>query len=117
MASQQAGHWGTAAPLPGAAALNTGRNADIDSLSCGAAGNCAVGGFYTDSSGHWQAFVASQAHGTWGTARQVPGIAALNTGQNAATYPVSCASAGHCAAGGFYTDSSGHQQAFVVGQG
>jgi len=61
--------------------------------------------------------VASQAHGTWGTARQVPGIAALNTGQNAATYPVSCASAGHCAAGGFYTDSSGHQQAFVVGQG
>jgi len=27
---------------------------------------------------------------------------------------VSCASAGNCSAGGSYTDSSGHQQAFVV---
>jgi hypothetical protein len=114
--SQKAGRWGTAVPLPGAAALNTGRYADIDSLSCGAAGNCGAGGFYTDSSRHWQAFVASQAHGTWGTAQQVPGTAALNAGEFAATYAVSCASAGHCGAGGFYTDRSGHQQAFVVGQ-
>jgi len=29
---------------------------------------------------------------------------------------VSCASAGHCSAGGFYTGSSGHLQAFVVSQ-
>jgi hypothetical protein len=116
--SQQAGRWGTAAPLPGAAALNTGRNANINSLSCGAAGNCAAGGFYTDSSRHWQAFVASQAHGTWGTAQQVPGTTALSAGHGAAIYAVSCASAGHCAAGGFYyTDRSfRHQQAFVVSQ-
>ena len=54
--------------------------------------------------------------GTWGTAEQVPGTAALNAGEFAATYAVSCAPAGHCSAGGFYTDRSGHQQAFVVGQ-
>jgi hypothetical protein len=116
--SQKAGRWGTAAPLPGAAALNTGRNASINSLSCGAAGNCAAGGFYTDSSRHWQAFVANQAHGAWGTAQQVPGTAALSAGHGGATYAVSCASAGHCAAGGFYyTDRSfRHQQAFVVSQ-
>jgi hypothetical protein len=67
----------------------------------------------------WQAFVASQAYGTWGTAQPVPGIAALNAGHGGATYAVSCASAGHCTAGGFYyTDRSGrHQQAFVVSQG
>jgi hypothetical protein len=112
--SRNAGRWGTAGPLPGAAALNAGRNADINSLSCGAAGNCSTGGNYTDSSRHWQAFVASQAHGNWGTAQQVPGTAALNAGHFAATYAVSCASAGHCSAGGFYTDRSGHQQAFVV---
>jgi hypothetical protein len=116
--SQKAGRWGTAAPLPGAAALNTGRNASINSLSCGAAGNCATGGFYSDSSHHWQAFVASQAHGAWGTAQQVPGTAALSAGHGGATYAVSCASAGHCTAGGFYyTDGSfRHQQAFVVSQ-
>ena len=102
--------------MPGAAALNTGRNADIASVSCGAAGSCGAGGFYTDRSGHWQAFVASQGHGTWGTAEQVPGTAALNAGEFAATYAVSCVPAGHCSAGGFYTDRSGHQQAFVVGQ-
>jgi hypothetical protein len=115
--SQQSG-WGSAEPVPGAAALNAGGEALIASLSCGAAGNCGVGGFYTDRSGHWQAFVASQAHGAWGTAQQVPGTAALSAGHGAATYAVSCASAGHCSAGGFYyTDSSGrHQQAFVVGE-
>jgi hypothetical protein len=115
--SQKAGRWGTAEPVPGAAALNTGRNAYISSLSCGAAGNCSAGGSYSDSSGHGQALVASQAHGAWGAAQQVPGTAALNAGGFAATYAVSCASANHCSAGGFYTDSSGHQQAFVVGQG
>ena len=115
-ASQKAGRWSTAAPLPGAAALNTGRNADINSLSCGAAGNCAAAGFYTDNSRHWHAFVASQAHGTWGTAQQVHGLPARSVGNGAATYAVSCASAGHCGAGGFYTDNSGQQQAFVVSQ-
>jgi hypothetical protein len=119
VASQKAGRWGSAAPLPGAAALNTGRNADIASLSCGAAGNCAAGGFYTDSSSHRQAFVANQANGTWSNAQQVPGVAALSAGHGGATYAVSCASAGHCTAGGFYyTDRANrHQQAFVVSQG
>ena len=102
--------------MPGAAALNTGRNADIASVSCGAAGSCGAGGFYTDRSGHWQAFVASQGHGTWGTAEQVPGTGALNQGGNAFIASVSCTAAGTCGAGGFYTDSSGHHQAFVAGQ-
>jgi len=46
--------------VPGAAALNVGHNADINSLSCGAAGNCSADGFYTDRSGHQQAFVVGQ---------------------------------------------------------
>src|SRR5262245_50856686 len=54
--------------------------------------------------------------GTWGTAKKVPGSATLNTGGSAAINSVSCASAGNCSAGGFYKDSSGHQQAFVVSQ-
>jgi hypothetical protein len=54
--------------------------------------------------------------GTWGAAVEVPGTAALNTGGNARLYSVSCGAAGTCSAGGFYTDSSGHQQAFVASQ-
>jgi len=45
----------------GLADLNADGNASITSVSCGAAGNCAAAGTYTDGSGHTQAFVASQA--------------------------------------------------------
>ena len=58
----------------------------------------------------------TQTGGTWGAAQPVPGLRALNAGGRARINAVSCGAAGHCAAGGFYTDSSGHQQAFVVGQ-
>lgn len=40
-------------------------------------------------------------------------MAALNVGGHASVTSVSCASAGSCAATGFYTDGSGKQQAFV----
>ena len=54
--------------------------------------------------------------GTWGKAIEVPGLGTLNARGDAAIFSASCASAGNCATGGFYTDSSGHTQAFVVGQ-
>ncbi len=59
---------------------------------------------------------AAASGGTWGAAREVPGAAALNQGGNALVDSVSCALAGNCAAGGFYTDSSQHLQAFVVNE-
>jgi hypothetical protein len=61
-------------------------------------------------------FVADQTGGIWGNAQQVPGTAALNQGQDGSLESVSCGSAGNCGAGGFYTDSSGHQQAFVASE-
>jgi hypothetical protein len=110
------GTWGKAEEVPGIAALNTGEHAQIYSVSCASAGNCSAGGYYTDTSGHYQAFVVTQAGGTWGKAEEVPGIAALNTGGSAGVESVSCASAGDCSAGGEYTDSLGDQQVFVVTQ-
>jgi hypothetical protein len=96
--------WGNAEEVPGTAALNQGGNAFITSVSCGSAGNCGAGGYYRDSSGHFQAFVVSQVNGTWHTAIEVPGTAALNQGGNAEIASVSCASAGNCGAGGYYRD-------------
>src|SRR6516164_6977384 len=59
----------------GTAALNTGGAAQVYSVSCAAAGSCGAGGYYTDGSGHGQAFVASQVNGSWGAAIEVPGTA------------------------------------------
>ena len=109
------GTWGTAQEVPGTAALNKGGQAGIRSVSCASAGNCSAGGFYAGGSGI-QAFVVNEAHGIWGTAREVPGTAALNRGGYAQIFSVSCASAGNCSAGGLYTDGSRHSQAFVVNE-
>jgi hypothetical protein len=114
--SQVSGIWGTAKKVPGTATLNTGGDAWLTSVSCASAGNCSAGGYYSDSSYHRYAFVVSQVSGTWHSAKQVPGTATLNTGGWAAINSVACASAGNCSAGGYYTDSSSHQQAFVVSQ-
>ena len=45
---------------PGKGALNAGGNAQVLSVPCPAAGNCAAGGYYHDSSHHLQGFVVSQ---------------------------------------------------------
>jgi hypothetical protein len=107
--------WGTAQEVPGTAALNTGEDSDIASVSCASAGNCSAAGDYADRSDH-QVFVVSQTGGTWHTAIEVPGTAALNRGGDADIASVSCASAGNCSAGGFYLGSRGRQQAFVVSE-
>ncbi len=111
------GNWGRAEEAPGTAALNKGGLAETESVSCGAAGNCSAGGYYTSGSGAVQAFVAGEANGSWGTAKEVPGSGALNKDGGAAILSVSCAAAGNCSAGGDYADGSGHQQALVAGEG
>jgi hypothetical protein len=110
---ESGGSWGTAEEVPGLAALNAG-NASITSVSCSSAGNCATVGTYTDSSGNGQAYVVDETDGSWGTAQEVPGLAALDAGGSASLRSVSCASAGNCAAGGSYTTADNGTQAFVV---
>ena len=112
--SETNGSWGDAIEVPGTATLNSGGDARVFSISCAAAGDCAVGGRYTDGSGNDQAFVVSETNGSWGNAIEVPATATLNSGGNADVNSVSCAAAGDCAAGGDYYDGSSHYQAFVV---
>ena len=54
------GTWGNAKRVPGTAALNTGGNAEIISVSCASAGKCSAGGRYEDGASHRQAFVVSE---------------------------------------------------------
>ena len=45
--AERHGGWGTAIEAPGLGALNTGGDAQVASVSCASAGNCAAGGSYT----------------------------------------------------------------------
>jgi cytochrome c551/c552 len=112
--TEKKGTWGAAKQVPGSAALNQGGFASVASLSCPSAGDCSAGGQYTDHSGHDQAFIVGEKNGAWGNAKQVPGTATLNKGGGAEITSLSCASPGNCGAGGFYKDSSGLGQVFVV---
>jgi hypothetical protein len=104
------GHWGTAVKVPVAGSLNAGLN----SVSCGTPGNCVAGGEYNGSK--QGAFLVEETNGKWEGAILVPGLAALSGAGNEATVQsVSCATAGNCAAGGFYFKSDG-THAFVVNE-
>ena len=102
--------------MPGTAALDLGGFAELNSVSCASAGNCAAGGDYADGSSA-QPFVVDETNGVWGTAIEVPGMAALNGGVfGGSVSSVSCSSPGNCAAGGGYADGSANGHAFVVNE-
>jgi hypothetical protein len=107
VATESRGIWHMAEEVPGTGALNGSGNAGVASLSCGAPGNCGAVG--STSSGP---FVVNETQGPWGTAGPVPGLAALNKGNNARATSISCPSASSCAMGGQYTDSAGRLQVF-----
>jgi hypothetical protein len=90
-----------------ATAANQSRNTQTDSADV-------LSSISAESAG--LASPVSETNGSWRKAIEVPGLGALHKGGLAALLSVSCRSAGRCAAGGFYTDGSGHGQAFVVSQ-
>jgi Bacterial Ig-like domain (group 3) len=112
--TEKNGTWGPATGLPGLAALNTGEQGAADSMSCTAGANCAVGGYYTTTSGQQEAFVADESAGAWHPAEEVPGSGALNPNGAAGVYGISCASAGNCGAIGYAASNSG--EAFLTSE-
>ena len=106
-ATEKDGRWDTAAEIPGLGALNTRGNAQVESVSCASAGNCAASGHYTTVNPiAEQGFVASERNGRRTKAIEVPGLGALNTGGDADVPSVSCDTAGNCVAGGGYATAN-----------
>jgi len=106
--SQVHGTWGRAIEVPGTAKLNIGFGAEVSSISCPSAGNCGAAGIYADTGlsgtfSNGQPFVVSEVNGTWYKAMPVPGVPRLNKGDDAWVESISCATAGNCGAGGYYT--------------
>ena len=81
MVSLRHGRWGTAIEVPGLGALDKGGDAGVSAVSCASAGSCAAAGDYTDGGQNGQGFVAAERNGRWGTAIEIPGLGALNSGR------------------------------------
>ncbi|MHB1434258.1 MAG: hypothetical protein ACYCVZ_19340 [Streptosporangiaceae bacterium] len=114
LVSEKNGVWAHAIAVPGLRALHVSRYSGVASVSCASAGNCAAGGWYMDSHGNRQGFVAVQRNGALKPATGVPGLAALNKGGSANVASVSCASLGSCVAGGSYLDGHAHYQGYLT---
>jgi Bacterial Ig-like domain (group 3) len=115
------GKWANVEELPGFAALN--QHAPVDStsgavtVSCPAAGDCTVAGYFTEANYVQHAYVADETTGKTGVkwrTEEIPHLAVLNAGKEVVLRQISCASPGNCAVVGFYTDAQYHHQAFVA---
>jgi hypothetical protein len=116
VASERAGRWGRATPLPGIIRLDGGGNASLTALSCDAPGDCtAVGSYLHETKGqsNYQPFLAFSAGGEWFLGPP-PGFAKLDAGNGASLDFVSCTSRGNCVAAGNYVDSYGEQDQGVL---
>jgi hypothetical protein len=109
---QTSGTWGSAQQLD-VTALGTASQIALTGLSCASSVTCSAVGVYFTSGTQWSGWVANRIGGTWRPAYEVNGLAALNAGHEAQAQAVSCAHAGACALGGYYTDAAGDIQAFV----
>ncbi len=100
------GTWSQARPVPGLAALRAAYSSRLSALACGRTGWCALAGQYQPPVPHAgvQPFVASEHDGSWGTARPVPGLAALTGSWAADVAVISCDPLRTCTAAGYYRD-------------
>jgi len=86
-------------------------------ISCASNGNCASGGQYQDKVGNFQGFLVNEINGHWQAATELTlPSGAVQAGKNGGVVALSCVSAGNCAAGAAYEDSSGNYQALVVSE-
>ena len=86
-----------------------------ESSRAAAPGECAAGGLWRG----WysEAFVVSETNGTLGQRRsRCRGRRRSTAAVTPSVNSISCAAAGECAAGGYYTDRRGNVQAFVVSE-
>lgn len=120
VATESDGTWGHAAEPPGITGPTvigydpTG-NSQVMSVACTTAGNCTVGGVYTDIHGGQQLFEADEVNTAW-KIETLPGSAELNGGADAVINAMSCGLPFDCAAAGQVTDTANQSQAFVAGE-
>jgi hypothetical protein len=117
LAQERNGSWETAVAIPGIESLSQGFPARVDSVSCASPGNCTLAGLYVTGGADLyihQGFVATETNWHWGKAVNVPGLVAMNKGNEAEVTSVSCAAPGYCTAGGVYAIVDPHEGPFTA---
>jgi hypothetical protein len=101
--------------VPGILELNTLGSSSVHDLSCATSTDCAIAGNYFDTTPRSQAYVDANTGSGWGAAQPIEGI--VNLPQSTAV-AVSCPppASGGCVAGGSYSDTANHTQAFITDQ-
>src|SRR5712691_7089912 len=90
------------------AALHAAGSANLSTLSCTAAGQCAAGGTVNPSLISYHAYLATETGGHWAAAFLVPGITDLEQSAGASFLNVvPCWAPAHCIAGGHYDNLTG----------
>ncbi len=115
LTTESSGAWSAAAQPPLPSDATTGGGHGLRAVSCPSVGNCAVTGYYYDSSIHTQGLLLSEFSGTW-TAQKAALPSDAGTDPSANVVSVSCPATGECSAGGYYNDASGHEQALLVNE-
>lgn len=115
VAMEQNGTWGNPQAIRGLPNSGVNVAVHVNALSCPAAGNCAIGGYYDNVAklpNGPTAFVAAEINGTWGGAHRVvvPSIGS-DAGQVTA---VSCGAVGYCSASVFNNRLVGGPQVQAV---
>ena len=107
--------YNTAVPATFAAGVqNTNPNANFTAISCSSPGNCTAAGNFSDATGHTQAFTQTETNNAWSNGVPATFAAGVqNTNPNANFTAISCSSPGNCTAAGYFTDATGHTQAFT----
>ena len=116
--------WQPTFAAPGLDGTGEPAQPDNGEVSCAGTSYCAMVGLWvtgrTDS--NLTAYVWDRIKGSWDTPMQIPGLAALNIGGDADATAVSCATAGNCAAIGWYSPAHSNGgygyggDPFVVGE-
>src|SRR3984957_13822083 len=101
------GVWGSAQDLPLAPQLNTGGSADVLTVACLAAGECAAGGFYRDATG-LEGLIGSEVSSTWDGSIELPG-----SGGDAQIDAEACPAFARCVAGGYIAGTGDDREPFV----
>ena len=112
------GTWGAPTEIANLATLNNAQQVvTVNALSCASAGNCVVGGSFsqnkTVSLYYTEPFLAIESKGAWGSAVEVPGAQDLNVNGTATVTSISCPSAGECVAAGDYGNAKKYYESFV----
>jgi hypothetical protein len=113
VADEVHGVWGKAIQVPGTSGY---AQVDASTVSCSTAGNCGVGGVLNSKNGTNEPFVDNEVHGVWAKATVVPGMGALNTGDDGSASSISCPTAGDCTVTGVYVHGVTAVQAFVASE-